>query len=58
MSSYFPRVPTRLLIKFPTGFHGRKSRKPPILHSDTHTPSHPPNVMTASLKVTSCCFVQ
>ena len=33
MSSDFPRFPTRLLIMFPTGFHGRKSRKPPILHS-------------------------
>ena len=28
------RFPIRLLIKFPAGFHGRKSRKPPILHSE------------------------
>ena len=32
VSSDFPRFPTRLL---PTGFRGRKSRKPLILHSDT-----------------------
>ena len=35
MSSGFPWFPTRLLIKFPAGFHGRKYRKPLILHSDS-----------------------
>ena len=34
MSSDFPRFPTRLLVKFPAGVHGRKSRKPPILHGE------------------------
>ena len=33
-TSRVSRFPIRLLIKFPAGFHGRKSRKPPILHSE------------------------
>ena len=38
VSSDFPRFPTRLVIKFPTGFHGCKSKKPRyfIKHSAAH----------------------